>query len=87
MDEIVKYELSDDRKGLKAFSSDGRFYHIHSNEMNDLEKQIHSLLLKVESTSSKWVLNTLMIKDGEEKIFIKLDEDVNGDLYCSVETQ
>jgi len=48
MDEIVKYELSDDGKGLKAFSSDRSFYHIYRKEMTTLEKWIHDLLLRFE---------------------------------------
>jgi len=42
---IIKYELSNDTVGLKAFLEGGNYYHIHSNEMTKLEKWIHSKLL------------------------------------------
>jgi len=48
MGTIVKYELSKDKKGLLAFFKDGDFYHVHSNEMDDLQQWIHRLLLKIE---------------------------------------
>ena len=44
MGTIVKYELSEDKKGLLAFFKSGEFYHIHSDEMNELEQWIHGLL-------------------------------------------
>ena len=48
MGKIIKYELSDDKKGLLAYLSTGEFYHVHSNEMDDLQLWIHGLLLKAE---------------------------------------
>lgn len=44
MGEIVKYELSLDRLGVVAILKTGESYHIHSNEMTDLEIWIHGLL-------------------------------------------
>ncbi len=38
LEKIIRYELSDDKVGLKAFFADGQFYHIHSDEMDESEK-------------------------------------------------
>jgi len=70
MGKIVKYELSKDKKGLLAFFNTGDFYHVHSNEMDDLQKWIHSLLLKGEREGGKNVTtrdwgNTFA--DGDEE--------------------
>lgn len=51
MAEIVKYELSKDGKGLLAYfqGQDGlTYYHIHSNELTELEVWIKGLLEKEE---------------------------------------
>lgn len=45
--EIVKYEISKDGVGLKAFFEDGGFYHIHSDELTKLEDWILGMLKKV----------------------------------------
>ena len=47
---IVRYGMSKDRKGLKAYLKDGSWYHTHSDELSDLEKWIQKLLLE----SDKW---------------------------------
>lgn len=44
--EVVKYELSGDKIGLKAYFDEDDYYHIHSDELSPLEKWIHQLLLK-----------------------------------------
>jgi len=41
---IVKYKLSGDKQGLLAVLRTGEFYHIHADEMSDLEQWIHKLL-------------------------------------------
>ena len=47
--EITKYKLSKDEQGLLAYfiSKDNteHFYHIHSNELTNKQKQIHRDLL------------------------------------------
>jgi len=45
LENIVRYELSLDSKGLLAYFKNETFYHIHSNELTELEKWIHSLLM------------------------------------------
>ena len=44
----IRYEISEDSKGLRKWSigKDGveRFYHVHSDEMSELEQWIHGLL-------------------------------------------
>ena len=48
MPEILKYKLSKDKKGLLGYyhGQDGLgFYHIHSDELSDLEIWIRDLLL------------------------------------------
>ena len=45
---IVRYGLSKDKKGLLAYFKNGSyhsFYHVHSDELTELEKWIHRLLL------------------------------------------
>jgi len=56
MDMVLRYELSGDGKGLKKFirnpeqgadpstGSGPIFYHVHSDEMTELERWIHGLL-------------------------------------------
>lgn len=45
--EIIKYEISKDKQ-LLAYFNNKEFYHIHSNELNKLEKWIKRLLIKQE---------------------------------------
>jgi hypothetical protein len=40
---IVKYELSDDLRGLLAYTDADNFYHIHSDELNPDQRIIHDL--------------------------------------------
>ena len=47
MNEIVRYKLSGDKKGLLGVFKTGEFYHIHADEMSDLERWIHKLLNKI----------------------------------------
>ncbi len=44
LSDIVRYEMTKDKKGLKAYLEGGSYYHIHSNERTKLEKWIHKLL-------------------------------------------
>ena len=44
--EIVKYELCQDGKGLLGYFEDGQYYHIHSDELTELEKWIKKMLEK-----------------------------------------
>jgi hypothetical protein len=48
--EILRYKLSGDRKGLRAYfrTTEGKltFYHIHSDELTPLEKWIKKLLIR-----------------------------------------
>jgi hypothetical protein len=44
MGKVVKYEVSEDKKGLLAYFNTGEFYHVHNNEMDSLQKWIHKLL-------------------------------------------
>jgi len=50
----LRYELSGDGQGLKRWcrGSDGAeyFYHVHSDEMTELERWIHSLLSSPNET-------------------------------------
>ena len=46
-DTIVRYELSKDGLGLRAYFKNGQFYHIHKIEMTELEKWIQGLLKEV----------------------------------------
>jgi len=43
--EIVRYELSKDEKGLMGVLSGGQTFHIHSDELSELEKWIHKQML------------------------------------------
>jgi len=43
--EIVRYELSKDEKGLMGVLSGGQTFHIHSDELSDLEKWIRRQML------------------------------------------
>lgn len=44
MSEIVRYEISSDEKGLLGYLTTGDFYHIHSDEMSELETWIYGIL-------------------------------------------
>ena len=44
--EIIKYELCNYGKGLLAYFTPKDFYHIHSNELTQLEKWIKDILKK-----------------------------------------
>lgn len=44
MTPVERYELSDDRAGLKAIIGPNEHYHIHSDEMSVLEEWIFNLL-------------------------------------------
>ena len=53
METVLRYELSGDDKGLKKYiknldpaatAPDEIFYHVHSDEMTELERWIHGLL-------------------------------------------
>ena len=43
--EIVRYELSKDEKGLMGVLSTGHSFHIHSDELSELEKWIHKQMV------------------------------------------
>jgi len=59
MNDAFKYELSKDGLGLlKYVTLSDSFYHVHSNEMSELERWIHSkLLAEVQQTRIKNPLN------------------------------
>jgi|AntAceMinimDraft_17_1070374.scaffolds.fasta_scaffold466413_2 hypothetical protein len=44
--EPIRYELSKDGMGLMAVIDDDTSYHVHSDEMSDLEYWIYNLLFK-----------------------------------------
>ena len=44
--QIIKYELSSDKVGLLAYFDTDNYYHIHSDELNPLEKWIHNVLVQ-----------------------------------------
>lgn len=49
MKNIVKYELVGDGKGLLAYFADGQFYHVHSDELDSLEKWIRAILVLLKN--------------------------------------
>ncbi|MDD5589141.1 MAG: hypothetical protein PHP92_03755 [Candidatus Nanoarchaeia archaeon] len=49
---IIKYELSKDKKGLRGYFKDNKFYHIHSDEMTITEKLFHKTLLALYQLSN-----------------------------------
>lgn len=50
--EVVRYELSDDGKGLKAYFREecGKesYWHVHSDEMSEFERWVHGMLHLIE---------------------------------------
>ena len=44
MDVIIKYEISKDGKGLVAYLKSGTTYHIHNDELIELERWIFEIL-------------------------------------------
>lgn len=44
MTEVVRYEISSDGKGLLGYLNTGNFYHIHSDDMSELETWIYNIL-------------------------------------------
>ena len=58
VNEAVKYELSGDGVGLKRYFESGKgktksltWYHVHSDEMNKLERWIHKTLERLSLLS------------------------------------
>lgn len=49
---VVKYSKSKDGYGLVAHLADGATYHVHNDEMTDLEKWIYSLLGHIENVDN-----------------------------------
>lgn len=48
MDEIIRYSVSNDGKGLVAHLKGGSNYHIHSDELTGLQEWLLDLLKKNE---------------------------------------
>ena len=42
--EVIKYEVSKDGVGLLGYFDDGSYYHIHSDELSQLEQWILKIL-------------------------------------------
>jgi hypothetical protein len=74
MESVLRYELSNDGEGLQKFIRNLEqgedlatgygpvMYHVHSNEMTELEKWIHELLLSVslkEMPVPGWVVTEI----------------------------
>ena len=51
----LKYELSGDKQGLKKWfrgkDREEHFYHVHADEMTELERWIHGLLSSLNAES------------------------------------